>query len=172
MEEEGGGRPRRRARKAEDAAADAAAAARRPPASLTPEPRMEPALGAAAAPGAPPTRYGPGPRRAPGGRERTLAAAAGGARARWETPLRSRTVAAGGAGGGVGTAARWAQEGLPGRVAGERRDHPSPPRPHSARAANLRRARRPRGARLPAAAERTRGLPGAHRPTACQARGC
>ncbi|XP_030684583.1 E3 ubiquitin-protein ligase RNF169-like [Nomascus leucogenys] len=56
-EEEGGGRPRRRAREAQDAAAAAAAdaATRGPPATLTPDPRMEPALGAAAAPGAPPT---------------------------------------------------------------------------------------------------------------------
>ncbi|XP_030684581.1 protein argonaute 2-like [Nomascus leucogenys] len=55
-EEEGGGRPRRRAREAENAAAAAAdAATRGPSATLTPDPRMEPALGAAAAPGAPPT---------------------------------------------------------------------------------------------------------------------
>lgn len=97
MEEEGGGRPRRRARKAEDAAATAAAAARRPRASLTPDPRMEPALGAAAAPGAPPTRYPLG-RAGPGaGGSGRSSQESGGAWARWVTPLRSGTVAIGSA---------------------------------------------------------------------------
>lgn len=99
MEDEGGGRPRRRAREAEDAAA-AAAAARWPRASLTPDLRMEPALGAAAAPGAPPTRYRRGSVGSGAGGSGHWLQQPGGARARWETPRRSGTVAVGGAGPG------------------------------------------------------------------------
>lgn len=169
MEEAGGGRPRRRAREAEDAAAPAAA--RRPPASLTPDPRMEPALGAAAAPGAPPTRYRPGPADPGAGGSGLSPQQPGGARARWETPLRSGTVATGGAGRGEDRSLSGAGRGFPGPAAGERRDRPGPPRPHSGRAANLSRAAAPRRP-IPSAAERTRGLPEARGPIACRARGC
>lgn len=125
----GGGRPKRRARKAEDAAATAAAAARRPRASLTPDPRMEPALGAAAAPGAPPTRYPLGPAGPGAGGSGHSSPQPGGARARWETPLRSgdsryRRCAA--RGGRQHVKRRTALSGL---VAGERRDHPARPAP-------------------------------------------
>lgn len=109
---------------------------------------MEPALGAAAAPGAPPTRYRPGPA-GPGraGADPRRSSGRGAGAVGDAPPLedsRCRRCGPGGWGGGGGQQRVGRRKGSPGPVAGERRGHPSPPRPHSVRAANLRRAAAPR----------------------------